>query len=116
MRRPAPARRIGLLACVLALTALVLAAPASAGKVLSMRKAARVTKEVAERDCRRDSNCETSDAANCRRLAPRRVSCVASYVGTDRDGAYQCDRLVLVRLRQDGDLKHAAGERSCYDV
>ena len=116
MNGRAPARRIGLLACVLTLAAIVFAVPASAEKVLSIRKAAKVTKRVAQRDCRRDSNCETSDAANCRRLAPRRVSCVASYGGTDGAGAYQCDRLVLVRLRQDGDIKHAAGKRSCYDV
>jgi hypothetical protein len=104
------------LACLLGLAALVFTAPAGAGKVLSMRQATDVTKGVAKRDCRRDPNCERSDAANCRRLAPRRVSCVASYVGSDRDGAYQCERLVLVRLRDDGGLRHAAGNRSCYDV
>jgi hypothetical protein len=109
------------LATVLALAALLVLASATvpearAAKVLSIREATEVTKRVAERDCRRDASCEASNAANCRRLAPRRVSCVASNVGTDAGGPYQCDRLVIVRLARGGDTKHAAGKPSCYDV
>jgi hypothetical protein len=105
----------------LALAALAVASHASAptagaAKVLSIGKATAVTKGVAKRDCRRDEDCESSNAANCRRLAPRRVSCVASNVGTDAEGAYQCDRLVIVRLKTGGGLKHAAGEPSCFRV
>jgi hypothetical protein len=108
--------RIAAIASAVLAMALALAPAANADKVLSMRQAAGVTKDVAKRDCKRDDDCEASDAANCRRLAPRRVSCVASYTGTTREGAYQCDRLVIVRLQNDGELKHAAGKRSCYDV
>ena len=98
------------------LLALALAPSASAGKVLSIGTATDITKGVAKRDCKRDRDCEASDAANCRRLAPRRVSCVATNVGTDDEGAYQCDRLVIVRLKSGGGLKHAAGKPSCYQL
>ncbi|MGI8461883.1 MAG: hypothetical protein ACR2OC_09665 [Solirubrobacterales bacterium] len=99
-----------------AMLALLAAAPASGADVLSIGKASKETKELAERDCRRDSDCKVADAANCRRLASRRVSCVASNVGTDKKGDYQCDRLVIVRLSDDGDLKRAAGDPSCYRI
>jgi hypothetical protein len=104
-----------------ALVALLVAAfasapDASAAKVLSIAKATEVTRAVAERDCRRDENCEAANATNCRRLAPRRVSCVASNVGTDAEGAYQCDRLVIVRRKSGGGTRHAAGRPSCYRV
>ncbi len=105
------------LICLFAVLGLLAVAPAAeAGKVLSIRTAAKVTKKVAKRDCNRDRHCEDFNAANCRRQAPRRVSCVASYSGASKEGAYQCDRLVLVRLRADGDLKHAKGKRSCYEI
>ena len=97
--------------------ALAAAAPAAgAQKMLSISKASRVTEKVAERDCRSDPDCESSDSANCRRLAPRRVSCVASKLGTDEEGDYQCDRLVIVRLKDNGKTKHAAGKPSCFQV
>ena len=98
------------------LVAAVAAPPAGAAEVLSIGKAAEVTKRVAKRDCRRAENCDASNAANCRRLAPRRVSCVASIVGTDAEGRYQCDRLVIVRQRSDGGTRHAAGRPSCFGV
>lgn len=111
-----PRATIPLALAALAVAALATAPSAGAAKVLSIGKATEVTKGVAKRDCRRDEDCESSNAANCRRLAQRRVSCIASNVGTDADGAYQCDRLVIVRLKSGGGLKHAAGKPSCYDV
>ena len=109
-------RRAIICVALVALCGALPAPAAQAEKILSVSDASRVTKKVARKACRRDENCTDSDAANCRRLAPRRVSCVASIVGADRSGPYQCDRLVLVRLRDDGELKHAVGKPSCYDV
>jgi len=109
-------RRTLFLIALAGLAALALAPAASAGKVLSIGKASGVAQKVAKRDCRRDENCRTSNAANCQREAPRRVRCIASNVGTDDEGDYQCDRMVLVRLRSGGSVKHAAGEPSCYRV
>jgi hypothetical protein len=103
------------LAAVLA-AALALAPAAGAAKVLSIGKASKVAQRVAERDCDDDPNCEASNAANCQREAPRRVRCIASRVGSDAEGAYQCDRMVLVRLKAGGGTKHAAGKPSCYRV
>jgi hypothetical protein len=109
-------KRVALAGALVALVLALLATPASAGRTLSISKASNVTEDVAKRDCKRDKDCEESNAANCRRLAPKRVSCVASNVGTDEKGAYQCDRLVIVRLKGSGGTKHAAGEPSCYRV
>ena len=97
-------------------TGLALAPAASAGKVLSIGEASNVAQKVAKRDCRRDEDCEASSAANCRREAPRRVRCIASNVGTDDEGDYQCDRMVLVRLKRGGGTRHAAGKPSCYRI
>lgn len=109
-------KRLLLTIALLAIAVAVFAPAAQAERVLPISDAADLTKRVAKRDCKRDENCTTSDAANCRRLTPRRVSCVASNVGADRDGEYQCDRLVIVRLRNNGSLRHAKGKPSCYDL
>ena len=114
--KPRQVKRLALVCALGALALALVASPASAGRTLSIAKASGVAEEVAKRDCRRDADCVESNAANCRRLAPRRVSCVASKTGTDEQGDYQCDRLVIVRLRSGGGLKHAAGEPSCYRV
>jgi hypothetical protein len=97
-------------------TALAFAPGAGAAKVLSIGKATKVAQKVAERDCEDDPTCDTSNAANCQREAPRRVRCIASIVGDDAEGSYQCDRMVLVRLKSGGGTKHAAGKPSCYRV
>ena len=116
MSAPGPLRRAVPALALALLVALMAAVPASAGRVLSVGKATKVTQRVAERDCRRDRHCEASNAANCRREATRRVRCIASIVGTDERGDYQCDRVVLVRLRRGGGVRRAAGERSCFRV
>jgi hypothetical protein len=85
------------------------------GKVLSGKRAAAVTKLVAERNCNRDPDCLRYGAANCRRQAMRRVSCLAITQGTDASGNYQCERRVLVRLiSRTGDVKYATGDRQCF--
>ena len=90
-------------------------AGAMAGKRLSIAKAKTRTEHVARDWCERKRDCSGSGAFNCRRLAPRRVSCVASIAGREGNGTYQCDRLVIVRLRREGGLKHAAGKPSCSE-
>ncbi len=109
-------KRLVVLVALAGFVLTALTAPAAAQKVLSISKASGVAEKVAERDCRRDSSCEQADVANCRRLAPRRVSCIASTVGRDGGSDYQCDRLVIIRLKGSGKTKHAAGKPSCYDV
>ncbi len=87
------------------------------GKVLSGNRAAAVTNKVAKRDCQRDASCFEYFAANCRRQAVRRVSCIAVNNG-DRAGVpIQCQRLVVVRLvNRTGDVKYATGNRECFAV
>ena len=107
-------RRLIVLAAATVSIALI-PAPASteAGKRLSIAKASTRTEHVARDWCERKRDCTGSGAFNCRRLAPRRVSCVASIAGRDYGGNYQCDRLVIVRLRREGGIKHAAGKPRC---
>jgi hypothetical protein len=116
IRRVRPARLAAALLALCLLLTLLAAPGARAERRLSIGKAAEVTERVAKRDCRRDPDCTDHEAGNCRRLARRRVSCVASIFGTDADGPYRCDRLVIVRLRDGGGTKHAAGKPSCFDV
>jgi hypothetical protein len=88
------------------------------GKVLSIKRAAAVTRDiVAKKDCNRDPDCYEYFAANCRRQAIRRVSCIAVNNGTDVGGNYQCQRFVLVRLiSRTGDVKYGTGDRQCFRV
>lgn len=111
------ARSVIAVAAVTAATALVPApATAEAGKRLSIAKASTRTERVARDWCERKPDCTGSGASNCRRLAPRRVSCVASIAAKDYGGNYQCDRLVIVRIRREGGLKHGAGKPRCYST
>lgn len=104
---------------VLALAAMLTTALASTalarGKVLSGKRAAAVTKLVAEKDCNADPDCQRYGADNCRRQAVRRVSCLAINIGTDPGGDYYCERLVVVRLiSSTGAVKYGSGDRQCF--
>jgi hypothetical protein len=106
---------------VLSLAAIAVMAFAATAQAhtLSKKRASAVARDVAQRDCNRDPDCNAYGAFknDCKQASPHRVRCYALNAGTDASGNYVCERPVLVKMRKNNrNLIFVTGERSCFRV
>jgi hypothetical protein len=86
----------------------------SRGKLLTMERATTVALGVAQDDCRKKRSCDGAGVRACKRITLRKVRCASRIEGTDSDGAYACERPVLVsRHRKTGEITHTTRDQAC---